>query len=213
MTSRIADPDAAEGAPVNTVGDETEATLDSVEETPAVAEEDEAEVSQGIVFDILRNERRRHVLEYLDEQEGGATIGELAERLAAIENDKPEAQITSQERKRLYVGLYQCHLPRMDDAGAIEFDSNRGTIERTEHTPSFVAHLPRDDADAAPGRSWPLYYLGVAGGATLALSADLAGLLPAVLSTQVLLALVVVAVGSCAVAHALSPDGAPLTDD
>lgn len=202
MTSKTAKPGERGAASIDRDQSVVETTSETTETEEREAEA--ADISQGVVFDILRNERRRRVLEYLDGRDDQVTIGELAERLAAIENDKPESQITSQERKRLYVGLYQCHLPRMGDAGAIEFDSNRGTVEPTPHTASFLDHLPGDDTAPDAGRPWPLYYLSIAAGATGVLLADLAGLLPALLTTQVVLAVVVAAVGLCAFYHSTS---------
>ncbi|MFB6358651.1 MAG: hypothetical protein ABEJ96_06540, partial [Thiohalorhabdaceae bacterium] len=54
-----------------------------------------------------------------------AELGDLAEHIASIENDKPEVALSSTERKRVYVALYQCHLPKMDDIGVIDFDEDR----------------------------------------------------------------------------------------
>ncbi|WP_311173547.1 DUF7344 domain-containing protein [Halobellus ordinarius] len=158
-------------------------------------------IPQGVVFDILRNERRRRVLKYLDEQDGRATLGEMAERLAAVENDKPESQITSQERKRLYVGLYQCHLPRMDESGAIDFDGDRGTIETTEHTASFLDHLPNDDADDARDSRWVTYYFTIAAVGAGLLTLNVAGGFGGIAGAQILLGGVVAAVGLCAGLH------------
>lgn len=174
------------------------AAEESTEETEETVEE---EVSQGVVFDILKNERRRLVLEHLDEQGGHVTLGKLAERLAAAENDKPEAQVTSKERKRLYVGLYQCHLPRMDDAGAINFDSNRGSVETTDHSTQFIEYLPRNKADEDTEPPWPLYYLTVAAAGALLLTGDILGLFPAVWISNVVFGIIVVSLAVCSLLH------------
>lgn len=97
------------------------------------------------VFDVLRNRRRRDVLRYLVETDEQATISELAETIAARECDKPVAQITSQERKRVYIGLYQGHLPKMDDYGAIKYNQQRGTIDRGVNFEVFMGYLPGDE--------------------------------------------------------------------
>lgn len=97
-----------------------------------------------VIFGILQNERRRRVLRYLREQEA-TTQGELAEHLAAIENDVSLESVTSTQRKRVYVSLYQSHLPKLDEAGAIAYDSDRGTVERVPGTDEFLTHL--DNAD------------------------------------------------------------------
>lgn len=81
-------------------------------------------------FELLKNERRRHVLRYLWENGNQSTTGELAEHVAVLENDKESVhELTSKERKTVYVGLHQCHLPKMADYGVIDFNQARGTVE------------------------------------------------------------------------------------
>lgn len=110
-------------------------------------------IDLDVMFDVLKNRRRRRVLEILHEQEGQTTLSAMAECLAAIENDKPREMLSSQERKRVYIGLYQFHLPRMDRAGVIEFDRNRGTIEACEKLAAYhpYADRARPDPRSAPG--------------------------------------------------------------
>ena len=69
------------------------------------------------------------MLKYLDDVGGDATLDTIAEHVAAEENDIDTNQLSSQQRKRVYIGLYQVHLPKMDDLGIIEYDQDRGTVE------------------------------------------------------------------------------------
>jgi hypothetical protein len=96
------------------------------------------------VFGILQNERRRRVLRYVQANEQ-TTQGELAEHIAAIENDVSRQSLTSTQRKRVYVSLYQSHLPKLDDAGAVAYDADRGTVERTPGTDEFLRYLDNVD--------------------------------------------------------------------
>jgi len=119
---------------------ETEETTDVPDETeadPGVP----GELPLDVVFDMLKNERRRKVLEYIRTEEGPFTLSELAEHIAALENDKDVAALNSTERKRVYVGLYQCHFPRMADAGVIEFDRNRGTLRIGDNAEQLFPYL------------------------------------------------------------------------
>lgn len=80
------------------------------------------------VHDVLQNERRRRILDHLD---GRAwTIGDLAERMASDELDKPVELLDSQERKRLYVALFQTHLPKLAGLGIVVWEDERGPITR-----------------------------------------------------------------------------------
>lgn len=103
------------------------------------------QVGMDQIFGILGNQRRRYVLTYLSTTEGPVTLNDLAEQIAAWECGKGIAQLTSQERKRVYVGLYQCHLPKMADADAISYDKQRGTVETGEQFELFSYYLRRDE--------------------------------------------------------------------
>ena len=112
-----------------------------------------------VVFEILKNKRRRLVLRFVKEQDDESVdLGELAEHVAALENDKSVSGLTSGERKRVYVGLYQCHLPKMDDADIVEFDRNRGTIELGECADQLEEYLDNQSSDETV---WPRYYLSI----------------------------------------------------
>lgn len=108
------------------------------------------------LFEILKNQRRRRVLQYLTEVNEEVTLAELAEEIAARETGKDVKQITSQERKRVYVGLYQCHLPKMEDYGAISYNKPRGRIESGEYTPLFERYLSVENDSDEP--EWTRYH-------------------------------------------------------
>lgn len=97
------------------------------------------------VFDVLRNHRRRDALRYL-ETVPETTVSDLAEHVAAVENDVAPEEVTSEQRKRVYVALYQNHLPKLADVGAVNYDRNRGTVERTRAADSLSPYLAAEDA-------------------------------------------------------------------
>ena len=109
--------------------DESEGAL--TEEPPGQDQRDNS-LTLDERFEILKNERRRFVLEYLSSSEQTVALGELADQLAAIENDTTVENITSSERKRVYVALYQFHLPKMDRMDVINYDKNRGEVALTQ---------------------------------------------------------------------------------
>ncbi|XVH33593.1 DUF7344 domain-containing protein (plasmid) [Haloferacaceae archaeon DSL9] len=145
-------------------------------ESQARERQEPESLSLDLVFEVLKNERRRHVLRYLEQNPGTASLSDLAEHIAAIENDKPVASLTSQERKRVYVGLYQCHLPKMDDTDVIAFDDNRGTVDVGPNADQLYTLLEQNESTTEP---WHHYYLGATGASaalfvgTFALAAEL----------------------------------------
>lgn len=143
---------------------------DSIE-TDSV-EEEASDLSLDVVFEILKNRRRRLVMHELKSLEGDTTLGDLAEHIAGIENDKDPSALGAQERKRVYVGLYQCHLPKMDEAGVIDFEQNRGTVSIGSNADQVYDYL-EDEPVAEP--QWERYYLSyaMASGGTFLLAAAL----------------------------------------
>lgn len=124
-------------------------------------------VSLDVVFDILSNSRRRLILSRLREVGGDSTTSDLAEYIAAIENDKPQSELTSQERKRVYVGIYQTHLPKMDDADVVDVD-DRGAVSLAPNADAVYQFLETPDEDDT---RWPTYYAAHTGASGLALVA------------------------------------------
>lgn len=141
------------------VGESTEAggdfasCLDLADYEPV---EDSERLSKDVVFELLTSPRRRAVICYLKSIGGEATRGELAEHLAAAEHGIDPEEVSAQQRKRLYISLYQVHLPRMAEAEVIEYDEDRGTIELTDKADQLVPYIlldPTEDEDEEPNGS------------------------------------------------------------
>jgi DNA-binding transcriptional ArsR family regulator len=112
-----------------------------------------------ITFEILKNRRRRLILKYLEDEPDSTPIGELAEHIAAIENDIDPRQLDSQQRKRVYIGLYQCHLPKMDDAGVIEYNQTRGIVDLNDSAAPLYEYLDpqEEEPEGGGGRRYLLF--------------------------------------------------------
>jgi hypothetical protein len=118
--------------------------------------EPQTQLPKDVIFGLLSAERRRHVLQYLADNDGYTTLSDLAEYIAAKENDTEIRLLTSQQRKRVYVGLYQCHLPKLDDSDVIDFDQSRGTVQRRPNADLLCPYLdidPRATAGDSPEQS------------------------------------------------------------
>jgi len=123
---------------------ESERNTETVEVPPDEEPGDEpSELSKDEAFELLNNPRRRYVLYLLDDApEDGLEIGELASLVAAWEQDTPVADLTQQQRKRVYVSLYQTHVVRMEDLGVVEFDRDSGVVRLTERSERIRQFLP-----------------------------------------------------------------------
>jgi len=118
--------------------------------------ESEESLSNEEIFDVLQNERRRHVLQYLRQHGGPVSLGELADHVAAAEYDCLIDEVTSAQRKRVYTTLQQSHLPQMDEVGIIEYDSDDGVITTTDQTEELTVYLEIVPEGEFP---WREYYL------------------------------------------------------
>jgi hypothetical protein len=103
------------------------------------------------VFHILQNQRRRRVLEYLrDVDDDTVVMADIAEQVAAWEHDVTVDALTSTQRQRVYIALYQRHLPKLDDMDVIDYNQSRGLVkpkERAQWIADYL-YLPIDDDDA-----------------------------------------------------------------
>ncbi|MFC4989373.1 MULTISPECIES: DUF7344 domain-containing protein [Saliphagus] len=119
--------------------DSTDELPEEIRDTVDAPSQDQ--LSKDVIFDLLKNRRRRQVLAYLQEADETITLSELAEEIAAWENDIEVRELKSDQRKRVYVALYQTHLPKMDDAGVIDYNKDRGLITLSENADSLQEYL------------------------------------------------------------------------
>jgi|AntRauTorcE11898_2_1112593.scaffolds.fasta_scaffold02193_4 hypothetical protein len=108
------------------------------------------------LFHSLQNERRRRVLRVLtDAEDETFAMGEIAKFVAAAENECPERLVSSDQRKRVYIALYQNHLPQLDDVGLVEYDQSRGDVAAGAALDQAATFLemtaPADDHDERDG--------------------------------------------------------------
>ena len=132
-------------------------------ETPPTMPEDSADadtstalsdagLSKGEIFDVLRNQRRRFVLQYLKRKGEPVELGDLATQVASWEYRTPCEEVSSEQRKRVYTTLQQTHLPRMSEAQIIDYDSDTGLVEptaRTQDSPSTSRSSPAANSRGA----------------------------------------------------------------
>lgn len=118
----------------------------------------EESLTQDVVFDVLSSARRRYVLHLL-KTEGEMELTELAEHVAAQENDTTVEELTKQQRKRVYVSLYQTHVPKLEDAGLVEYDQETSMVNLRSQAADIDQYLGANE-QAFP---WQYVYLALAG--------------------------------------------------
>lgn len=143
MASKGNQPSAGHGTQRN--GGETHGTTSP--ESPGG--EEVPTLSKNEAFDVLRNSRRRTAIACLRKNGGTMSVNELTTCVAAREYDVEPDELTPEQYKRVYTGLYQCHLERADDFGVVDFDAEENTVQLREQAAALDPYL----ADPEPAGS------------------------------------------------------------
>ena len=119
------------------------------------ATDDPEPLSPDDIFHILQTNRRRDAIGYLLDRDGPVKMRDIAEYVAAKEHETTVAELTSTQRQRVYIPLYQSHLPKLDKKGVIEYDKSRGIVRPTDRLEIFRPFLEatgeRPDSAASDG--------------------------------------------------------------
>ena len=99
------------------------------------------ELPVGAAFDALKHSHRRYVLYHLSDRSEGASVGELAERIADWEAEAAGEANGITDRERIAVALHHTHLPKLAEIGLIEHDRERDCITRREETADIEPYL------------------------------------------------------------------------
>lgn len=94
------------------------------------------------IHDVLRNDRRRLVLEELFDTEEGGTVRDLAEYIASVEAE--ESPPPRNVRQSVYVSLHQTHLPKLDELGIVSYDGDTKEVRLDDHADAVAVYLDVD---------------------------------------------------------------------
>ena len=102
-------------------------TADDHSDGPARKEIPRAVLEQDHVYAAVGHSRRRYLCCALFEK-AEWSLTELATKTAALEQEVPEREIQQTQREQMYISLYHTHVPKLAEAGVLEFDENSETI-------------------------------------------------------------------------------------
>lgn len=160
----------------------------------------EESLEREAIFEVLSNARRRCIVHYLKQHEGRRVeLRELVDYVAAWEDDTTIRKLDSDKRKSVYAAIRQTHLPKLQDAGIIEYEHMRGEVELTDHIQEvqlYLEYVPNNDI------RWSEYYLGLSAVSLALVVVTALGVFPfAGLSGLALSAILVVAFSASAAIH------------
>jgi hypothetical protein len=168
---------------------ETDHSLQSEENTHLNPCLEHQPLSRNEIFHLLSTTRRQEAIRYLLETGGQVGLPKLARHIAALEHETSVEDVTQAQYQRIYIPLYQSHLPKLDEAGVIRYDSTVGLVEPTTQLNVFAPYLelsPNEESDARSSSDTMAFdiqavdnwYLGSAGLGAILLLAVTLGLIP-----------------------------------
>lgn len=90
------------------------------------------------VYAVLNHPRRRLILDIVSGVDL-VSIRELAERIAAVENDVALGSVTDEQRRVVGVSLHHVHVPKLTDAGVIRVEDDGDHIRRGPNADQVLA--------------------------------------------------------------------------
>lgn len=140
------------------------------------------------IFEILSNSRRRHLIHTLHQRGGEAALSELADRIAAAEHDIPLSEISTDQRRRVYISLYQTHLPKLEEYGIVDYDEDDKTVRLADRVDRVDHYLYIDERSS---RRWWVYYASLSAAGLIVVAGTWVDLYPVSLVSTALIAQVV----------------------
>lgn len=93
---------------------------------------------QGITLDraldVFANQRRRYAIYYLQQHDKPMALAAVADEIAVYEDETDITDIPAEEIKPVYASLYHSHIPKLADAGIVEYNEDRNTATLTEES-------------------------------------------------------------------------------
>ncbi len=102
------------------------------EDTGTDVLEAEREDALDAYFTVLSNQRRRHVVDCLQEHRNPMALSDLADEVAVREHDSPVTEIPAEEVSEIQISLYHVHVPKMEDAGLVDYDQDDDLVTLVE---------------------------------------------------------------------------------
>jgi len=96
-------------------------------------------IGEADIHDVLRNDRRRMVLEHLGDAEGAVSARDLSEAIAAREagSDPPPRDV----RRSVYISLQQTHLPKLDDLDVVDYDDAERAVRPGDNAAAVGVYM------------------------------------------------------------------------
>lgn len=92
------------------------------------------------LFALLAQPGNRYILAYVVRSDGAVPYGDLVEYVVDMA-DPPEGVARNDFRERVATRLVHSNLPKLDDAGLVDYDATERTVAATDATGVAVPYL------------------------------------------------------------------------
>ena len=99
-----------------------------------------------VMGELFSDRRRRLAFAVVQERSGSISASALATEVATREYDELQETVPGRIHRQVLVSLVHCHLPKLDEAGVIEYDADERRVTGTDR----VTGPTPADADAEP---------------------------------------------------------------
>jgi hypothetical protein len=93
------------------------------------------------VLDACKHSHRRIVLATLVERHQSVSVDDLATAIVTHNHHMPPTDVSGETLTRIRTALHHVHLPKLDEVGFIEYDSEHQLVEPTARLDSGESHL------------------------------------------------------------------------
>lgn len=116
-------------------------------------------LADDTLFELLASPRRRLLLSALSEHSGSRRLKALSRDIVAHEDGEEPDDIDEDDVMRVYVALYQTHIPELNAHGLVEYDDDERVVHMSDRGAHAVAFLRNPPTQR---RHWAVYYGTVA---------------------------------------------------
>lgn len=92
-------------------------------------------------FDLLGDGTRRRALAALQATDGAISLDELAEATASRAEDVTPGELSADRWERTAASLHHCHLPKLADAGVVDYDIVENQVEPTDEVEALEPYF------------------------------------------------------------------------
>ncbi|WP_226012183.1 DUF7344 domain-containing protein [Halomicrobium salinisoli] len=114
----------------------------------------QSSISYDSVVDVCRDRHRRIVLAVLAGEQRRLTVNDLTKAIAKHNHHVAVTEMATEDLSGLQLSLHHLHLPKMEAAGLVDYDQERGLVEPTEQfeqvRPQLSALIDADPDHESP---------------------------------------------------------------